>query len=382
MKKLELGPIKCHALHIRNKKEACPILKAHDINIERKKSTVYFGDSISDDASNNQTIEQRKSPGLGAINEIYSLADAESLGYFYFEVLITLRDSILISKLVFNAEVWYGVSKDNIKKLEEIDELFWRKAFQVCRTVPKESLYILSGKLPVKYIIMKRRLMYWFHLCHCKEDKLIFRVYQAQCTSVHKSDWAFQLRQDTKDLNIKINDNEVKLISKAKFKSYIENQIKSYASNNLNRQKDLHSKSRYLPFFNGKPDEYLLSKKLTKGEKINLYKLKTRMIDLAGNFPGKGHNKWCRLCCLFFETQEHLLNCVVIRNKLKDVVDFDLNYSDIEGSLTLQEKFAKTYTQILTTRDEILTEQSPNGDHSTVRGSPYFQAATNRKDSV
>ena len=71
MKKLELGPIKCHALHIRNKKEACPILKAHDINIERKKSTVYLGDSISDDASSNQTIEQRKNSGLGAISEIY-----------------------------------------------------------------------------------------------------------------------------------------------------------------------------------------------------------------------------------------------------------------------------------------------------------------------
>ena len=88
----------------------------------------------------------------------------ESLGFYYFEILNILRDSILVSKLVFNTEVWYNVNKENIRKLEEIDEIFWRKVFEVSRNVAKESLYIISGKMPLKYIIMKRRLLYWWHL--------------------------------------------------------------------------------------------------------------------------------------------------------------------------------------------------------------------------
>ena len=103
-----------------------------------------------------------------------------------------------------------------------------------------------------------------------------------------------------------------------------------------------------------------MSKNLTKTEKVNLFKLKTRMVDVFGNFPST-NNKWCKLCFLSYEVQEHLMNCFVIRQKLKDRINFEFDYSDIEGSIALQEKFAKCYTIILTTREEILSVQSPNG---------------------
>ena len=71
-----------------------------------------------------------------------------------------------------------------------------------------------------------------------------------------------------------------------------------------------------------------------------------------------------------------------IREKLKDKVNISLSYSDIEGTLQLQENFAKEYTLILTTREQILNDQSPNGDQSTGRGLPHFQVATNRQNGV
>ena len=111
--------MKCHALHIGNKKEMCLVLKAHETDIERRESTVYLGDSIENNASNKQTIDKRRNSGVSAISEIFALVDEESIGYYYFEVLITLRDSILISKLLFNSEVLYGLSKENVKKMKK-----------------------------------------------------------------------------------------------------------------------------------------------------------------------------------------------------------------------------------------------------------------------
>ena len=89
------------------------------------------------------------------------------------------------------------------------------------------------------------------------------------------------------------------------------------------------------------------------------------MINLACNFPNSEKSKWCKLCFLCYERQEHLMNCIVIRSKLKDIVDFSFEYCDIEGSLALQENIAKQYTVILTTRDKILEEKAPNGDQSS-----------------
>ena len=40
------------------------------------------------------------------------------------------------------------------------------------------------------------------------------------------------------------------------------------ASGFINKLKDSHNKSRYLPKFTGKPDPFLMSKNLSKEEKI------------------------------------------------------------------------------------------------------------------
>ena len=93
--------------------------------------------------------------------------------------------------------------------------------------------------------------------------------------------------------------------------------------------------------------------------------MKTRMIDVAENFKGQKGSAWCKMCFLFYECQEHLKNCSKIRDKLKGEIDLDFDYCDIQGPLHLQEKFAKSYTLILTTRETILQEMTPNGDQST-----------------
>ena len=95
-----------------------------------------------------------------------------------------------------------------------------------------------------------------------------------------------------------------------------------------------------------------------------MVKLKTRMVDLAENFKGKMGSQWCKMCFLFYECQEHLKNCIKIKEKL-NVEDLNFDYCDIEGPLDLQEKFAKNYTLILMTRENILKEMTSNEDQCT-----------------
>ena len=125
--------------------------------------------------------------------------------------------------------------------------------------------------------------------------------------------------------------------------------------------------------FTGEPESYLLSKNLNLKQIQNMFKLKTRMVNVFQNFQNeKKSNKWCKLCFLFIENQQHLANCPKIREKLKGKIDFStLDYSFISGSITQQDFFAKQYSTILETRDELLKEGqnvSPNGDQSTGEG--------------
>ena len=105
-----------------------------------------------------------------------------------------------------------------------------------------------------------------------------------------------------------------------------------------------------------KPALYLLSRNLNTKEIQTLFSLRTRMVDVKDNFSsGHAENMWCKLCFLFKETQQHLLECPEIRLRTKNLVNFkELDYQMIFGSLPKQEKIAKCYQIILEARKDLL----------------------------
>ena len=86
------------------------------------------------------------------------------------------------------------------------------------------------------------------------------------------------------------------------------------------------------------------------------------MIDVKENFKSSyKDNMLCRLCLLYSESQQHLLDCHIIRDKLKGVVRYEnLNLEMMYQSIESQEIIAKSYTIILNTRRDLLSLQTGN----------------------
>ena len=119
---------------------------------------------ISSTRKNEKNILNKANQGVGSVSRIFSMLSQVSLGHFYFEIALIMRDSMLVSKLVSTSEEWYDVTKQEYKKLESVYEMFYRRLFNVQISTPKESLYMETGKIPIKYIIKMRRVMYWWHV--------------------------------------------------------------------------------------------------------------------------------------------------------------------------------------------------------------------------
>ena len=118
----------------------------------------YLGDILSNDGKNVKNIAARKNRGHGTISQIMSMLDDICFGKFYFEVAIILRDTLLISSLLTNAEAWYNLTLSDIRELESIDETLLRRILECPVSTPREMLYLDLGVIPIRYIIMMRRL--------------------------------------------------------------------------------------------------------------------------------------------------------------------------------------------------------------------------------
>ena len=158
----------------------CQGLKVHEGDINQKDHETYLGDVLCSSGSNNRNIQNRTNRGVGAVSEIISTLSQVSLGHFHFEMALIFRDSSLISKLVYSSEVWYNITNNQYTKLEEIDEMFMRKIFNLPRSAPRVSLYSECGKIPVRYIIKTRRLLYYWHILHLEEKELVHKFYHGQ----------------------------------------------------------------------------------------------------------------------------------------------------------------------------------------------------------
>ena len=235
-----------------------------------------------------------------------------SFGAHYFQMALLFRDSILINSMLCSAEALYGITNSHIEKLEHADRIFFRKLFQVPNCTAIEAFYLETSSLPIRFILMGRRLLYYWDILHKNESELVKKVFYSQKKFAVKNDWVLQIQCDLNECKIDLTETEIFEMSKYSFKKLIKEKIRILAADYLINQKEKHSKSNNLEY-SKEMQVYLRNESLKIREKILLFRLRNRLIDVKMNFKRKYNNDLqCRLCKKEEESQIHLTQCEVI----------------------------------------------------------------------
>ena len=87
----------------------------------------------------------------------------------------TMIDSMLLGSILNNSEIAYNLTKIEIEKKQQCHEKALRKLLSLPSKTPKQMLYLLTGSLPIKYLIQRRRLNYLHHIFNQdNESRLTF----------------------------------------------------------------------------------------------------------------------------------------------------------------------------------------------------------------
>ena len=165
----------------------------NDSNIEK-----YIGDLISDDGKHSANIASRKSKGFGIAGDVLAILNEIPFGRHRIEAGIYMRNGMLINGMLTNSETWYGLTMDDIRQLESVDEYLMRKILQAHSKTPLYLLYLETGTIPIRYIIKQRRLSYLRNILKRNNNELIKRVYDAQKRRPVKDDWFVTVSDDLK----------------------------------------------------------------------------------------------------------------------------------------------------------------------------------------
>ena len=346
-KQLMLGHAKCFQMHVGKPSNGCSDLSVHGKQMLTTKSEKYLGDVLTFNGKIDENVVERYNKGCGIVNKILSTLKEVSFGFYYFQMGILFRNSMLVNGMLCSIESLYGLKMHHIETLEKCDKSFFRQLFKSGACTPIESFYLQTNTLPVRHIIMGRRLMFLWCILQKSENELVRKVLEAQLLNPVKNDLCLQFKEDLKTCEIRLTMDEISSTKKTKFRKLVYSQLKEVARDYLLSLKLSHSKldnmkSEY------KMQEYLCSENLSTQQKQTLFMLQTRMIEVKANFSERHKNVLTCHFCNEEESQPHLLLCT----EITDGIDTsEVQYDDIFRNLEKQVKITKVFDQILKQRD-------------------------------
>ena len=146
-------------------------------------------------------------------------------------------------------------------------------------------------------------------------------------------------------------------MKESKFKSLVNQCAIKKSLDHLNTFADGHSKSKILVKPKMVREPYFDDSRFSRSDIELLFSLRTRMLDLKGNFSNKyGLDIDCRACKVQVECQEHILKCEVLKKSVD--VPSHVVYEDIFRNVDKQLEVVKAFKNLLREREIFMNTEA------------------------
>ena len=100
-----------------------------------------------------------------------------------------MRNSLLVSSMLCNSEVWFNLTRSDLDLLETVDLMLLRKLLGAPKSTPKEMIFLELGVMPLRDMIVQRRLNFLKYILDQEADSILAKVFEKQCEKKTKKDW-------------------------------------------------------------------------------------------------------------------------------------------------------------------------------------------------
>ena len=113
--------------------------------------------------------------------------------------------------------------------MEQIDEYLLRSILETGRSTPKVMLYLEMGCMPIRFILMKRRIIYLHYILHQDKKSLLFKVFQAQKSNPVHGDWCLTVEEDIEYLQLNLSLDQISDMSETSLKNILNKKAEKKA---------------------------------------------------------------------------------------------------------------------------------------------------------
>ena len=299
-------------------------MEAEPVLLKSTSCTKYLGILLDANGKCDADIEARIAKGISAGKKIQQILEDTIFGPYETEVFLVFRNAIFISTVLNNIESMYNLTMKNVEALERCDEMYLRQHFELHSKAPKELVYLETATVPIRFLIMKKRILYLNYLLNEDVNSLVYKFLKAQLTKNLPGDWVNLVDKDIKELDISLSYEDIKNTNKKELSEFLNEKIENKALEYLLTMKEKHSKMNPLNYTRIQTQEYLTSSAgFNKSLRNFAIQARGSMLDLKANFKSAYavNDINCRHCENSVEDQQHLLECPALNTGTPNTVD-------------------------------------------------------------
>ena len=355
-KKLEsqVGEGKCQWVHIGPGNCSSQYMMEGD-NITQANEYKYLGDSISNELK--ILYEKRWEKAQGYSSMCLAMSTETSLGFQIYNIAKLYHMSIFVNGSLLNMETWPHCTKERIESFQRIEQTFFRKILQAHSKTPIEAIYLELGVIPLRYHLIRRRILYLHDIMNRNADELTTMVVEAQKVKSYKGDFYPQVMEDMIELGI-TNDDLAQ--GKETLREKLKAKSKECAFKELIEKAKSHTKIREDIYTNLDGAMHYNNSRFTPDVSNLIFRLRTRTFMVKNNFRNnyRNTNTLCPLCEEHNDDQDHLLQCckILAEYKRKITCKMDDIYSNNESILFTA---AQTINDLVEIRNSLLDSADP-----------------------
>ena len=196
-----------------------------EVPIGRTEEYKYLGFTISAKGDNMVNISAIKKKSIGIIRTLLQKLDDMNLKHYYFECGMIYFNVILRGSILYASETYYNLTEKNLRNIERIEEIFLRKILKTTKGCPISQLYLETGQWPARFQIKKLRMLFLKAILDENEQSMVAKFFKLQLEQPTKGDWVSTCINDLKEMNVELDLNEIRTMTKENFKKIIKMKI-------------------------------------------------------------------------------------------------------------------------------------------------------------
>ena len=302
---VEYGMPKTKYLRMGQPKKPITLLLGKQILEETDKYT-YLGEINNNKMNMSDQIKAIERKVEAAYQTLIAVAEDREFKKIKMQSIWTLVNTCIVPIIAYASETWH-ITKQEKKKLNQIMDKILRRILMTPNATPREALYIETGLLDIETTADSKRLNMKARLNREKSDLMAKILDNPQCMW-EKDTGATMTKYDVKPEELIGSKYQTKSLIKRAILKHYRVKIEQAGQGKSKTEYFTEAKSDWQP---GKRAQYM--NELTRKQTSLIFKARTRMLKVKGNYKNGYTDLTCRMCKSEEESQTHILEtCSVI----------------------------------------------------------------------